>query len=150
MAIEKISRVNSITAPTSMSNVASASKNLQSQLLIKQQNLKKLSTNADLSTEEKEKQRRELQKEIEELKRKLEQMRLKQEETEKAKEAKEQLKAIGDTNADRTVKNWERANLIAFVGKQGKIYIYRKLTAKETQQKQKLSLKQLVEVRGCR
>ena len=67
-----------------------------------------------------------------------------------ANEAKDLLKAIGDTNADRTVKNWERANLIAYTGKQGKVYIYRKLTTKETQQQQKLSLKQLVDIKRHR
>lgn len=67
-----------------------------------------------------------------------------------ASEAKEQLKLIGDSNPDRTVKRWERANLIACTGKEGRIHIYRKLTSKETQQKQKLSLRQLAEIRRCR
>lgn len=67
-----------------------------------------------------------------------------------ATEAKKQLEYIGDSNPDRTVKNWERANLIAYTGKLGKVYTYRKLTTKETQQQQKLSLRQHVDVRRCR
>lgn len=88
MAIGRIEPIRSTTPSTAVSSVASASKNLQNQILIKQQNLKKLSTDSSLSIDEKEKQRQELQKEIEELKRKLEQMRLKQEETKKAEESK--------------------------------------------------------------
>ena len=90
MAIGRIEPIRSTTPSTAVTSVASASKTLQNQLLMKQQNLKKLSTDSTLSIDEKEKQRQELQKEIEELKRKLEQMRLKQEETKKAEEAKEQ------------------------------------------------------------
>lgn len=89
MAIGRIERINNTTPSTAVSSVTSASKNLQNQLLMKQQNLKKLSTDSSLSIDEKEKQQQELQKEIEELKRKLEQMRLKQEETEKTEEAKQ-------------------------------------------------------------
>lgn len=89
MAIGRIEPISSATPSTTVTSVSSASKNLQNQLLIKQQNLKKLSSDSKLSADEKEKQRLELQKEIEELKRKLEQMRLKQEETQKAEEAKQ-------------------------------------------------------------
>lgn len=90
MAIGRIERINPTTPSTAVSSVTSASKNLQNQILMKQQNLKKLSTDSNLSIDEKEKQRQKLQKEIEELKRKLEQMRLKQEETKKEEEAKQQ------------------------------------------------------------
>ena len=89
MAIGRIEPISNVTPSTTVTSVTSASKNLQNQLLAKQQNLKKLSTDSSLSVDEKEKQRQELQKEIEELKRKLEQMRLKQEETQKAEEAKQ-------------------------------------------------------------
>lgn len=105
MAIGKIEPIRSTTPSTAVSSVASASKNLQNQILMKQQNLKKLSTDSSLSIDEKEKQRQELQKEIEELKRKLEQMRLKQEETKKAEEAKEQkdieIKEASETQTEK-------------------------------------------------
>ena len=105
MAIGKIERINATTPSTAVSSVTSASKNLQSQILMKQQNLKKLSTDSNLSIDEKEKQRQKLQKEIEELKRKLEQMRLKQEETEKAKEAEEQkeveMEKVSETKTEK-------------------------------------------------
>lgn len=105
MAIGRIEPIRSTTPSTAVTSVASASKTLQNQLLMKQQNLKKLSTDSTLSIDEKEKQRQELQKEIEELKRKLEQMRLKQEETKKAEEAKEQkdleIKETSETQTEK-------------------------------------------------
>ena len=93
MAIERIQRISNTAPSSAVSSVTSASKNLQSQLQMKQQTLKKISTDSHLSVDEKEKQRQELQKEIEALKRKLEQMRLKQEESEKT-EKTEQRKEI--------------------------------------------------------
>ncbi len=71
-------------------NAASAdtsSKNLQNQIASKQQYLKRLSSDSELSAEEKEKKRQEIQKEIDELNRKLKLSRMKQKEeaTEAAK-----------------------------------------------------------------
>ena len=93
MAIGKIQPIKSTTPATSVSSVTSASKTLQNQLQLKQQTLKKLSNDSNLTIDEKEKERQELQKEIEALKRKLEQMRLKQEEAQKSEKA-EQKKEI--------------------------------------------------------
>lgn len=101
MAIGRIEPISNVTPSTTVTSVTSASKNLQNKLLMKQQNLKKLSSDSSLSIDEKEKQRQELQKEIEELKRKLEQMRLKQEETEKAEQA-EQKKELDIERATET------------------------------------------------
>lgn len=112
MAIGRIEPISSSTPTTAISNVTSASKNLQNQILLKQQNLKKLSSDSNLSVDEREKQRQELQKEIEELKRKLEQMRLKQEETEKTKEA-EQKKELELEKASETQKEKEENNTSA-------------------------------------
>jgi len=91
MAIEKVNQISNVATSNAVSNSTSANKNLQTQLMVKQQNLKQLSTDSRLSAEEKEKQRRELQKEIEELKRKLEQMKERVEKQE-AKEIKAQEK----------------------------------------------------------
>lgn len=112
MAIGRIERISSATPSTAVSNVTSASKNLQNQILMKQQNLKKLSNDSQLSVDEKEKQRQELQKEIEELKRKLEQMRLKQEEAEKSEEAK-QKKEVEVEKASETKTEKEENNASA-------------------------------------
>lgn len=89
MAIAKVGKISNITPPKAVSNITNASKTLQSQLQMKQQTLKKLSSDSSLSIDEKEKQRQELQKEIEALEHKLEQMRLKQEEEKKAEQAKQ-------------------------------------------------------------
>lgn len=91
MAIEKVNQISNSATSNAVSNNTAVNKNLQTQLMVKQQNLKQLSTDAQLSVEEKEKQRRELQKEIEELKRKLEQMKQRAEKQE-AKEMKVQEK----------------------------------------------------------
>ena len=57
MAITKVGKISNITPPKAVSNVTNASKTLQSQLQMKQQTLKKLSSNSSLSIDEKEKQR---------------------------------------------------------------------------------------------
>ena len=101
MAIGRVQRITNTTPSAAVSSITNTSKSLQNQLQIKQQNLKKLSTDSHMSIDEKEKERQELQKEIEELKRKLEQMRLKQEEQEKT-EKSEQKKEINLEEAAKT------------------------------------------------
>lgn len=102
MAIGKIERISSAVPAE---NTTSVSKNLQNQIMMKQQRLKKLSTDSALSVEEKEKQRQEIQKEIEELKRKLEQMRLNQEEKKKTEEAEQkkelELETVSETRTEK-------------------------------------------------
>lgn len=112
MAIGRIERINSTTPSTAVSSVNNTRKTLQNQLLMKQQNLKKLSSDSNLSVDEKEKQQQELQKEIEELKRKLEQMRRKQEVTEKAEETK-QKKEIDLEKTSETEEEKEENNASA-------------------------------------
>lgn len=104
MAIGKINRVSNVTASTPVSNTTSISKNLQSQILAKQQNLKKLSTDSALSAEEKAKQTQELQKEIEALKRRLEQIEMKSKESEKEVEkveAKEEVEKVSEEKENK-------------------------------------------------
>lgn len=106
MAVGKVGRINNISGTTQVSNISSTSKNLQSQLLAKQQNLKKLSTDSSLSLEEKEKQRQKLEKEIEELKRRLEKMRLEAKEAEKTEEEIEKVeseKKVEETKEEKEV-----------------------------------------------
>ena len=86
MTIGKMNKISDIATSTQASGNSNASKTLESQLLVKQQNLRKLSTDSRLSVEEKEKQRQELQNEIEELKRKMEMLQLKSEETKSGEE----------------------------------------------------------------
>ena len=112
MAVGKIERISSVTPSTATSNVTNASKNLQNQLLMKQQTLKKLSNDSSLSIDEKEKERQKLQKEIEELKRRLEQMRLKQEETEKAEQT-EQKKEVDIEKATEAQEEKKETELTA-------------------------------------
>lgn len=77
---------------TNTTTATSNSKNIQNQITSKQQHLSRLSSDAKLNAQEKEKKRREIQKEIDELNRKLELARMKQEEADK-KAAKEHQKA---------------------------------------------------------
>lgn len=58
-------------------------------------------------------------------------------------EAKEQLKRMGDTNPERTLRRWLRADLIARTGKDGRVYAYRKLSAKETRKRQMASARKI-------
>ena len=86
MTIGKMNQISDMATSMQASGNSNASKTLESQLLVKQQNLRKLSTDSRLSVEEKEKQRQELQNEIEELKRKMEMLQLKSKETESGEE----------------------------------------------------------------
>lgn len=59
-------------------------------------------------------------------------------------EAKEKLRQMGDTNPDRTIRRWLAADFIACTGKNGRIRTYRKLSAKETKRRQRVSAKNLL------
>lgn len=79
------------------------SKNLENQLTNEHQRLNRLSSDGNMTTEEKEKERREIQRQIAELNRKLNQERL--EEKEKAREAateQEQKKVIKEELSEKT------------------------------------------------
>lgn len=64
-------------------------------------------------------------------------------------EAKEKLKRMGDTNPERTIRRWLNADLIARMGKNGRVYTYRKLTAKETQKRQRASARKILKAQSA-
>ena len=64
-------------------------------------------------------------------------------------EAKEKLKRMGDTNPERTIRRWLNADLIARMGKKGRVYTYRKLTAKETQKRQRASARKIFKAQSA-
>ncbi len=81
MAIEKIARIDSVTtASASTQKTLTQDKTLQNEIASKQQHLKKIDSDKDMTATEKEQKRRKIQKEIDKLNRKL------REEQEKAKE----------------------------------------------------------------
>ncbi len=88
MPLDTVNRVMPASSPAPTSGASDASKNLQNQIISKEQNLSKISNDTSLDAREKAKKRQELQREIEELNRKLELMRIRQEENEKAAKAK--------------------------------------------------------------
>lgn len=94
MAISKVT-LNTINSNVQTAPAAAVSKNdsknLQTQIASKQQHLKQLSSDADMTATEKEQKRREIQKEIDELNRKLKQLEMKQKE-DAAQAAKKQEK----------------------------------------------------------
>lgn len=99
MAISNISMntTRNVVTPTR------ESKNLENQLTNEHQRLNRLSSDGNMTTEEKEKERREIQRQIAELNRKLNQERL--EEKEKAREAateQEQKKVIKEELSEKT------------------------------------------------
>lgn len=94
MAISKAGLNISIpntTLSTGSAVVDSESKNLQNQLMSEQRRLKQLSSDSEMSAEEKEKERQEIQQQIAELNRKLRMERMEQkEEVKKAAKEREQ------------------------------------------------------------
>ena len=64
-------------------------------------------------------------------------------------EAKEKLKRLGDTNPERTIRRWLNADLIARMGKNGRVYTYRKLSAKETQKRQRASARKILNAQNA-
>lgn len=100
MAIESIQRISMAAPSSAITSTMTATKTLQSQLQMKQQNLKKLSNDASLSAEEKAKQEQAYKKEIEMLKRKLEQLQQKQEKEEDSKKTESNKEVKVNTETD--------------------------------------------------
>ena len=71
MAINPVEKINSVTATAPVQNTPTQNKSLESEIAVKQQRLKKVSSDEDMTASEKEQKRREIQKEIDELNRKL-------------------------------------------------------------------------------
>ena len=109
MAIESIQRISMAAPSSAVTSLTTASKTLQSQLQLKQQNLKNLSNDASLSLEEKAKQEQAYKAEIEMLKRKLEQLRQKQKE-EKTSEKAEENREIETKELDKTQAEKDQTN----------------------------------------
>lgn len=87
---------SNITAPKA-SAADNGSKTIQNQIANKQQHLNRLSSNSELSAEEKAKERQEIQKQIAELNRKLRLMRMEQkEEAEKAQKEQEKKLVLNE------------------------------------------------------
>ena len=119
MSISSINLSNSppLISPSVASGEAS-SKNLQSQLAMKEQSLNRLSSDSELSAEEKEKKRLEIQKEIDELNRKLKlsQMKQKDEAAEAAKKQEQETaakEALAKTKNSQADENDDSATLQA-------------------------------------
>lgn len=84
---------NPLISPN-ISSAESNNKSLQNQITAKQQSLNRLSSDSELSAEEKEKKRQEIQREIDELNRKLKLSRMKQKDEAAEAEKKQEQKAI--------------------------------------------------------
>lgn len=109
MAIGNVTLNSSIstTAPNAVSATANESKNLENELMHKQQRLKDLSSDSEMTAAEKAKKQQEIQKQIAELNRKLELKRMEEqeeaqkaakEEAQKAASKEEQLEEIASTD----------------------------------------------------
>ncbi len=97
MAIHKISfniSIPNTTSSTGSTAIDRESKNLQNQLTSKQQRLKQLSSDSEMSAEEKAKERQELQQQIAELNRKLRMEHMEQTEEEKKATKEQKEKAL--------------------------------------------------------
>ena len=82
-----------------ISKVETETKNIQNQIMNKQQNLKRISSDGKMSVEEKAKESQEIQKQIEELNRKL--RMLQQEREEEVKEAEKKQEQKAELNEER-------------------------------------------------
>lgn len=90
--MNKISQDMTLTAN---SYIDTEAKDIQNQITSKQQNLNRLSTDSEMSAEEKAKERQEIQKQIAQLNRKLRMLRMeKKEETKELEKKKEQKIAV--------------------------------------------------------
>ena len=123
MSISSISLNSShpLISPSVASGKAS-SKSLQNQLAMKEQSLNRLSSDSELSAEEKEKKRLEIQKEIDELNRKLKlsQMKQKDEAAEAAKKQEQETaakEALAETKNSQADENDDSATLQASANK---------------------------------
>lgn len=116
--------INNVTMNNANPNITSMtvskaekeSKNIQNKLTSEQQRLNKVSSDEDMTTQEKEKKRREIQKQIDELNRKLRMLRMeKKEEEEQAQEEQEKKivlkeEMIGESDTKTTDNIKEKAD----------------------------------------
>lgn len=99
MAINSISfnKAAPSIASSAISPTDTETKNIQNQITSKQQSLNRLSSDSEMSAEEKAKERQEIQTQIAELNRKLRMLRMeKEEEAKKAEKAQEQKAAFSE------------------------------------------------------
>lgn len=97
MAINQVSfniSISNTTSGTGSTAVDSESKDLQNQLTSEQRRLKQLSSDSDMSAEEKAKERQEIQRQIAELNRKLRMESMEQKEEERKAVREQEQKAI--------------------------------------------------------
>ncbi len=111
--------IGNVTLNKDFSNITSTkaaaadngSKNIQNQIASKQQRLNRLSSNSEMSAEEKAKERQKIQKQIEELNRKLELLRMEQEkEAKEAKKEQEQKLVLNEEMQAGTVQKEQNNN----------------------------------------
>ena len=98
MDTNKISRnVSSVE----ISTIDTKTKDIMSQIMNRQQSLDRLSSDSEMSAEEKAKERQEIQKQIAELNRKLRMLRMEKEE--ETKESEKEQQSVSEENAPREV-----------------------------------------------
>lgn len=96
MAIDSIStnKIPKDMTVTANSPIDTETKNIMNQITSKQQNLNRLSSDSEMSVEEKAKERQEIQKQIAELNRKLRMLRMEKKEEAKELEKQEEKKLV--------------------------------------------------------
>lgn len=96
--------LNITSAPVSLTDTET--KSIQNQITGKQQNLNRLSSDPEMSAEEKAKERQEIQKQIAELNRKLRMLRMeKKEETKESEKEQEQKTALKDERTEEVTED---------------------------------------------
>lgn len=131
MAINSVKLNSAVPNTSSITPTDAETKNIQNQITSKNQSLNRLSSDPEMSAEEKAKERQEIQKQIAELNRKLRMLRMekkeeaeeaKKEQAEKAALIEEQTKELSGKDSDKTTSS-ETAKEETFREKMDKIEI---------------------------
>ena len=107
--VTSLNRESCNVAPTAISLIDTETKTIMNQITSRQQSLNRLSSDSEMSAEEKAKERQEIQKQIAELNRKLRMLRMEKKEEAKEIEKEQKQKTVSEENTDKKVPQIEEA-----------------------------------------
>lgn len=108
--VTNLNKVSHNTAATMISPIDTETKDIMNQITSKQQNLNRLSSDSEMSAQEKAKERQEIQKQIAELNRKLRMLRMEKKEETKKSEKEQEQKTILEENKEEVSKKEAEKN----------------------------------------
>lgn len=108
--VTNLNKVSHNTAAAMISPIDTETKDIMNQITSKQQNLNRLSSDSEMSAQEKAKERQEIQKQIAELNRKLRMLRMEKKEEMKKSEKEQEQKTILEENKEEVSKKEAEKN----------------------------------------